>query len=161
MYKDPILQKYLDLIKDNRDDIKTYQIGDPFEINLDTTKLPAVFATYDRQELTEETNQTDEHRISITLSVVTDIRSNWQGKGDAIIDSMNKLYEIIAGRNDDYTLEEKSLLYLIRNNVAIDPPLFTDVGSVTVADFGIANRPPEEFAIQSNIEIQAYFSQQR
>jgi len=161
MYKDPILKKYLNLIKDNRSDIKTFQIGDPIELNMDTSKLPAIYITFNQQEVKEETNQTDEYRMPIVMSVITDVRSSWEGSGDAVIDATNKLNEIVAGRNDDYTLDSKSILYLLRHNINIDPPLFTDVGSVTTADFGIATRPLEEFAIQANIIFEAYFTQQR
>jgi len=160
-YKDPILKAYLNLIQNNRTDIKTFEIGDPLEINLDTTQLPAVFISFDRQEFSVETNMTDSHKISITITVVADVRSSWEGAGSAVVDAINKLTEIVVGRDNDYTLDTKSIMYLLRNNVNIDPPLYTDVGSATVADFGVATRPPEEFAIQANINLQTYFSQQR
>ena len=161
MYKDPILSRYLDLIRNNRSDIKTFKVGDPLEINLDTTQLPAVFISFDRQEFSEETNMTDSHRVSITISVVTDVRSSWEGAGSAVVDAINKLTEIVVGRDNDYTLNDKSIMYLLRNNVNMGLSLYTDVGSATVADFGVATRPPEEFAIQANLSLIAYFSQQR
>lgn len=162
MYKDPIVEKYINLIKSYRDDIKTYYNGVKTEIG--QSECPSIMIDVNRLEAQKFSNTEDQHRVSLNLTLVTDIRSNFQDT--ARIDAgINKVLEILVGRKDDYSLKEKSILNILRKNVNVDTSnqLRTDVGSITVVsprEVGIG-RQEKYWSTEGTIGFEAHFIQER
>ena len=162
MYKDPIVQKYLDLIKDNRNDIKKFFNG--IVTKVAASECPCIMIGIDNVEVADFSNVEDEHGINLILTLVTDIRKNF---ADTVrIDSgISKVVETLVGRQSNYQLEEKSILNILRNNVSIDVTnnLRTDIGTITaVTPKEVAiGRIPDYWSTEGTIKFQAHFIQER
>ena len=118
----------------------------------------------DNVEVSDFSNVEDEHRINLILTLVTDIRKNFE---DTVrIDSgISKVVEMLTGRGDDYKLETKSILNILRNNVNIDTEnnLRTDIGTITaVTPKEVAiGRMPDYWSTEGTIKFAAHFFQER
>lgn len=162
MYKDSIVQKYLDLIKDNRNDIKKFFNGIVTKVAM--SECPCIMIGIDNVEVSDFSNVEDEHRVNLTLTLVTDIRKNFE---DTVrIDSgISRVVEMLVGRQNNYQLEENSILNIIRNNINIDTTnnLRTDIGTITaVTPKEVAiGRIPDYWSAEGSIRFQAHFIQER
>ncbi|MCK4454525.1 hypothetical protein KAU51_04285 [Candidatus Parcubacteria bacterium] len=162
MYKDPIVQKYLDLIEDNRSDIKKFFNG--IVTKVAASECPCIMIGIENVEVGDFSNVEDEHEVNLILTLVTDIRKNF---ADTVrIDSgISKVVEMLTGRGDDYKLETKSILNILRNNVNIDTTnnLRTDIGTITaVTPNEVAiGRIPEYWSTEGTIKFKAHFFQER
>lgn len=163
IYSDPIITKYIDLIKSKTDIFKGYYQGDP--VRIPTSKLPCIIISKNRTELGQLSNVEDEQAMSLILTVVTDIRKDISDE-KALAPGTASLYNIIEGREDDtLKLKTESILHILRNNLNVDISLGlrTNLGSVTSADYGmtIGKREPSSWSIEANIDFEAYFTQVR
>ena len=165
LYRDPIIKKYINLIIGivGEGIFKGVYYGDP--IKIPASNLPALIISKDETRAANITNTEDEHLIALTLTIVTDIRSEINDD-KAIAPGIAKLYDIIEGREEaTLKLKTKSLMHILRNNVDVDTALGlrTDLGSITRADYGltVGKREIESWAVEASIDFIAQFTQIR
>lgn len=169
LYQDPIIKKYIDLIKGvvGNDFFKIYYQGDPIRIPI--SNLPAIIISKDETRVSNAleggSNVDDAHLMALTLTVVTDIRDQINDD-KAVAPGIAKLYDIIEGRDETtLKLKDKSILHILRNNVDLDTSLGlrTDLGSITRVDYGltIGKREQDAWAIEAQVEFIAHFTQLR
>lgn len=165
MYSDPIIRKYIDLIKAKNGKIKVFYQGDPTRIPISV--LPCCVIYKKDTGVRHFTNAQDEHAIGLVFTVITDIRQDLStNENDAkVVEGVASLYEIIEGRNEDYTLMDTSLLGILRKNQLVDDTnnLRTDLDNVTTVNYGetLRQRDPEQWTIEARVEIIAHFVQTR
>ena len=165
LYKDPIITKYMDLITGvfGIGFFKGMYYGDP--VRVPTSNLPAVIISKDETRVSNITNVEDQHLVAFTLTIITDIRNDINDD-KAIAPGIASLYDIIEGREDStLKLKTKSILNVLRSNVAVDTALNlrTDLASITRADYGmtVGKRDLEAWAIEAQVEFIASFTQLR
>lgn len=163
IYSDPIIKKYIDLIKAKTTVFNSVYQGDPFRIP--KSSLPALIISKTQTQVAPLTNAEDSHTIGLTMTVVTDIRDE-RSDDQEMTPGIAQLYDIIEGREDTtYQLKSNSLLNILRTNVTVDATynLRTDLGSVTRVDYGmtIGKRAPEGYSTEGQIDFIATYSQFR
>lgn len=164
MYNDPIITKYIQLIKAaTGDTFKSFFQGDPFRIP--KASLPALIISKNQTNVTQLTNAEDAHQIGLTLSVITDIRDE-RSDDQHMTPGIAKLYDIIEGREETtYKLKAASILNILRTNILVDGTynLRTDLGSLTRVDYGltIGKRSPEGYSTEGQVEFLATYTQVR
>lgn len=165
MYIDPIIKKYTDLIAGMMPDFKVIYQGEPTAVP--ASNLPCLIISKRATAVGKETNVEDAHEIGLSFTVVTDIRSELstsQTEGQ-IIEGVAQLYDMVEGREADYTLKTNSLLGILRGNLWVDQTanLRTDLSTVTRVDYGetLQKRDPTEWRIQARIDVVAQFIQNR
>lgn len=166
MYTDPVIKKYLDLFKANTGGaIKTFIQGEPVKIA--TSNLPALMISKRETRVASFSNADDEYGIGMSITVITDIRSDLSTTeaDDKIVKGVAHLYDLIEGRNDDYTLKNTSVLHILRSNIEVDTAnnLRTELGSITRVDYGftLKERDPSTWSIEARIDFVANFIQVR
>ncbi len=165
MYKDPIINKYIELIKAKMPAIKSFYQGDPFRVP--KTNLPACIISKTQTMVGPLTNAEDSHQIGITITIITDIRDERSNENEELVTpGIAQLYDIIEGREDTtYLLKDTSLLDVLRTNILIDASrnLRTDLGSITRIDYGltIGKRSPEGYATEGQVDFLSTYSQLR
>jgi len=163
-YKDPIIQKYIDLIKTATGTaFKSFYQGDPFRIP--KSNLPALLISKTQTQVGPLSNAEDSHNIGLTITVITDIRDE-RSDDQQITPGIAQLYDLLEGRDETtYKLKTNSLLNILRTNVAVDQAynLRTDLGSITRVDYGmtIGKRAPEGYSTEGQIDFIATYSQLR
>lgn len=164
-YIDPVLRKYADLIKANTGAIKAFYYGDP--VKYPSVDLPCMFISKRLTNIDPITNTEDQHNMAITMTIVTDVRAELSTQDDInhIVAGIATLYDLVEGRNADYTLKDTSLLGILRSNDIVDGTnqLITDLETVTRADYSktLANRLPQQWSIQATVDIVCKFTQVR
>ena len=163
MYEDPIIKKYIELIKASCPKIKAYYQGDPF--NIPKSNLPAMILSKAQTNVTQLTNAEDAHQIGLVLTLVTDIRDQ-RNDNDQITPGIAQLYDIIEGRDDGtYKLKTTSILNILRTNQLVDATynLRTDLSTLTRANYGmvLGKRSPEGYSTEGQVEFIATYSQIR
>lgn len=169
LYQDPIILKYIDLIKGvfGNDFFKIFYQGDPIRIPI--SNLPAIIISKDETRVSNSgdggSNVEDAHQIALTLTVVTDIRDQINDD-KAIAPGIAKLYDIMEGRDaTTLKLKTKSILNVLRSNVDVDTALGlrTSLGTITRVDYGltVGKREQEAWGIEAQLEFVAHFSQLR
>lgn len=169
LYQDPIITKYIDLIKSvvGEGFFKGIYQGDP--IRVPQSNLPALIISKDETRVSNAfdggDSANDAHMIGLTLTVITDIRDQLNDD-KSIAPGVAQLYDIIEGREaDTLKLKEKSLLHILRNNILVDTALGlrTDLGNFTRVDYGltVGKREQEAWAVEAQIEFVAHFIQLR
>lgn len=167
IYKDPILEKYINLLKTKLSGkIKTFYQGDPLKIP--NTNLPCIIISRSQTRIAQETNAEDGHEMSLIITVVTDTRSDLSTNEDIsqIGPGIATLYELVEGRDPaTYVLRDDSILGILRKNQIVDNAnnIRTDLRSVTRVDYGetVRQRKPEIYSIEARIEIVVNFIQVR
>ena len=161
-YIDPILKKYADLIKANTGAFKEFYYGDP--IRIPASSLPVLILAKIDTRVANLTNAEDKHDIRISLTAVTDIRTSIQ-EDKTMVAGVNMLYNLMEGRNADYTLKQDSLLNILRHSVELDIAnnLRTDISTMTRVDYGITmgKRAPDAWSTEGTLELTASFTQIR
>lgn len=162
-YTDPIISKYIDLIKANTNIFKGFYIGDPMRVPM--SSLPALIISKNETIAGKLTNAEDEHGIAMILTVITDIRADVKDDKE-LAPGITSLYNIIEGRESDtLKLKTDSVLHILRNNLVVDASnnLRTDLTSNTRVDYGmtIGKRAPDMWAIEAQVEFVASFIQLR
>jgi len=164
-YEDPIIKAYIDLIKANTGAIKVFYQGDPLRIPV--SNLPCAIVTKRETRAGTLTNAEDEHGVVMSITVITDVRNDLSTEESIkqVVAGVSTLYEIMEGRDADYTLKDTSILGILRGNIAVDAAnnLRTDLGSQTRIDYGttLRDRAPEEWSIEARVDFVASFSQVR
>lgn len=167
MYEDSIIKKYTALIASKCDGrIKYFYQGDP--IKIPNSNLPCCIISKSQTRVAAETNAEDAHEISLSITIVTDTRSDLSTNEDVshVAPGIASLYDIVEGRDaDTYKLKPTSILGILRNNQLMDSAnnLRTDLRSVTRIDYGeaIRQRNPEIYSIEARVEIVVNFIQVR
>lgn len=165
MYTDPIINAYIDLIKANTTIFKQIYQGEP--TRLGASVFPCLLISKTATEAAHLTNSEDQHEVSLTFTVVTDIRNELSTaeNDETIIAGVSRLYEIMEGRAADLSLDTKSLLSILRTNQLVSSVygLRTDLSGSTRVDYGetLQQRDPAEWRIQGSITIVANFNQVR
>ena len=162
LYEDPIIKKILDNI-DAADGgaIKTYFHGDPLFVAKDD--LPCLIGAKDTTEIGDFSNASDYHRMTIVLTLVIDIRQFFDETPKNIHVGFQKLYDIIEGRESNFTLKSTSLSDILRKNhnlgnnanIDLEVPMNIDYG------FTVGKRGEETWAQEANIRLSVYFPQLR
>ena len=160
-YTDPIIQCYLDLIKEKTTNIKAFYNGIVGEIP--SSMLPAIMISIEKTEAEEMSNVEDEHRISLVLTYISDIRPTLDFS--ALVSKFNEVLDALAGRQSNYSLKTTSILYILRNNLNIDTDnnLRTDVRSFSVMTPNeiASGRWPGNFNVEGSIRFNAHYIQER
>jgi hypothetical protein len=165
MYDDPIISKYIELIKANNGEIKTYYQGEP--IRIAASLLPCCIISKTGTNVGPITNAEDAHELGLRITIITDVRSELSSEesNTAIVKGVATLYDLMEGRNADYSLKDTSILDILRGNIDVDVAnnLRTDLGSVTRVDYGLTlrDRAPEQWTIEARLDFTANFSQVR
>lgn len=162
-YKDPVITKYIDLIKSKTSAFKAFYYGDP--IRIPVSNMPALIISKVATDLTEFTNAEDEHNMQLTFTVITDIRKDISDN-TLIAAGISSLYYLIEGRDPaTLILNPDSLAQILRHNVDLyqNIKLYTDVGSKTKIsyDMTIGKRQEDMFGIEGSISIVAKLVQLR
>ena len=161
-YKDPIIAKYLDLIKDNVGGIRTFYNGTLFQIPL--SKLPLVMIDIENTEVSEFSNAEDQQIISLILTYIADMRKDTSA-AQLMETGFEKVLDVLVGRTSTYALKTNSILYVLRHNLNIDASnnLRTDVGNITVATPRevATGRMPGYWSAEGTIRFKAHFIQTR
>lgn len=165
MYEDPIIKKYIALIKANNGDIRGYYEGDP--VKIPASMLPCCIISKSATRVAQTTNAEDAHEIALNITIVSDIRPELSTEEsiNAIAPGIASLYKLVEGRDDNYKLLPTSILGILRTNQLVDVAnnLRTDLSSVTRIDYGqtLRQRNPEMWSVEARIEIVADFIQIR
>lgn len=165
MYQDPIIQKYIDLIKAGNRQLKVFYQGEPTRIG--ASVLPCCVISKRQTRVRHFTNAQDEHEVGISIRIIVDIRSelSTSENDEKVIAGIAKLYDMVEGRNADLTLKDTSILDILRTNELVDATynLRTDLASITIVDYGetLASRNPVEWLIEARVDLVAHFVQTR
>jgi hypothetical protein len=163
LYIDPIMRTYVETIKAGTSVFQGIFYGDP--IRVAASQLPALIVAKVDTRVSNMTNVEDMHQIRLSFTVVTDIHDTLN-EDSQIVAGVNALYNIMEGRQKDtYLLDPKSLLYILRHNVEIDPAnnLRTDLSTMSRVDYGMTmgKRKEAAWSIEGTVEITAHFTQIR
>lgn len=164
-YTDPIIQKYFDLIRAGNREIRQYYQGDP--IKIPDSLLPCLIIEKNETGARNSTNMEDEHAVALRLTLVTSIRRelSTQEEINKIMPGIASLYDIMEGRESDFTLKPSSILDIIRKNALVDVQngLRTDLDTITRIDYGetLRQRDPAEWSVEARMDIVAHFRQIR
>src|SRR4051794_2462031 len=165
MYEDPIIQKYIDLIKAKNGEIKTFYQGEPLRIA--NSLLPCCIISKTGTNVGPLNNADDAHQIGLRITIITDVRQDLSSEDShaKIVEGVSSLYDVMEGRNADYTLKDTSILDILRSNVTVSAArnLRTNLGSQTRVDYGttLRDRAPEEWTIEARLDFMADFIQTR
>lgn len=168
MYQDPIITKLIEnfknnLIQDGQDRryIKTYYYGDPLIIP--KSNLPSICISKDVTSISDESNAEDQHKINMYLTLVTDIRDFMDDDMADVNVGESIMWDIMEGRNEDYTLREDTILYVIRNNTGIGNNALIDASEAIVADYGytLGKRGEKSYALEAYVRIPVFVNQFR
>lgn len=162
-YQDPVLKKYIDLIKSKTSVFKAVYYGDP--IIIPRSNMPALIVSKTMTEMTEFQMSEDEHNMQIVFTVVTEVSKDISDD-KTMTAGINALYYLIEGRDaDTLNLNPESLAYILRHNVDINQGkfLYTDVGQKTKISYGVTlgKRAEASFGIEGSISIIAKLIQLR
>ena len=163
VYRDPVIAKYIDLIKSKTNAFKAFYYGDP--IRVPASNLPALIISKVVTDMTEFTNAEDEHNMQLTFTVITDLRSDISDD-TTMVPGTNALYYLLEGRDKDtLNLNPDSLAYILRHNVDLNQnyKLYTDVGSKTRISYAmtVGKRDASVYGIEGSITIVAKLVQLR
>lgn len=165
MYTDPIIDAYRALIQANNGQIKQFYQGEPLKIA--ASLLPCCIISKIATAAGPLNNADDQHQIGLRITVITDVRQDLSTEEShaKIVEGVATLYDIMEGRESDYTLKDTSILKILRTNINanIANNLRTDLGSLTRIDYGttLRDRAPEEWTVEARLDFQAHLSQAR
>lgn len=160
-YSDPIISKYFDLVKANTGVFKAYFQGDP--IRVAASMLPCLIISKRETRVGPLTNAEDEHGIALTATVLVDVRSDLSDENRTVA-GISTLYDIVEGRNADYSVKSNSLLGILRENISVDTALNlrTDLSTITRVDYGTTRqREKESWSIEAEVEFVVHLTQLR
>lgn len=164
MYKDPIVQKILDKFEDEGpQELKGhYYNGDVTDVPKE--ELPVCSLAKDNLIVEPASNMEDEHRISLVANVIIDWTQDLN-RDFNIVAGSQQLYDLMEGRNDDYTLKPTSLLYILRKYQKLDTNLWLSVGQGerVNGDYGLAEgrRGPGIFSLEGVLRFNAILHVER
>lgn len=163
IYTDPIIKKYQQLIEVAMPGVfKSFYQGDP--VRIPKSNLPALIISKTQTTTEVFTDVEDDHRISLILTVVSDMRDE-RSDDMEMSTGVAKLYDILEGRDANYKLKTDTVLHVLRSNIGVDTALNlrTDLGTNTRVDYGmtINKRQDGGYAVEGTVEFLARYSQLR
>lgn len=162
LYKDPIIQKYISLIQSKTGKFKRFYFGDPIRVG--ASELPALIFSKINTQVSNLSNTEDEHRIQMSITVVTDVRDTISDD-KTMVKGTNDLYDLLEGRNANYTLKEDSILNIIRHDVELDvgQQLRTDLNTISNIDYAMTmgKRVENGWSLEATLTFVAHFTQVR
>ena len=163
-YRDPIISKIMEIVSAAMPNTFAvmYQ-GDP--IRLLSSDLPALIISKTMTRVGKHNNADDEHEISMTMTIVTDIREELGGP-EELVPGVAQLYELIESRNtNDYSLQSNCILHILRSNIELDTAknLRIDLASITRNDYRLTlnKRAQDSYALEGEIQFIVNFIQSR
>lgn len=164
-YQDPIIRKYMDLLRGKCGAIHTMYEGEP--IKIPASDLPCIMISKRTTQVGHLTNADDEHAVGMSITLITDVRKDLSTDDDIakVVAGVSTLYDIMEGRNADYSLKDSSILGVLRHYPVLDAAnnLRTDLGTVTKVDYGqtLQGRPGQDWQVECRLDFVAYFTQVR
>lgn len=115
-YIDPIIEKYRNTIMTKNGQIKSFFQGEPTRIP--ASMLPCLIISKSQTDVRQFTSSEDEQAIGLNIILIKDIRKELStNENDAgIVEGIANLYDLLEGRNADYTLKDTSILGILRTN---------------------------------------------
>jgi len=163
LYKDPIIEKIFSNVRAvlNEEVIKTIFYGDPLFIAKDD--LPCLIGSKDVTEVDDASNAEDYHRMTIVLTLVVDIRQFFDDTPKNIHVGFQRLYDMMEGRNSNYTLKSTSLIDIMRKNHDLGNNANLDLEVPMRVDYGftVGKRGENVWAQEANMSFSVYFTQLR
>lgn len=162
LYNDPILDKIEQVI--NADDggaIKSYFQGDP--ILIAKSELPCLILSKDTTEVGDESTATDYHRVAVVLTLVSDIRESLGDSPKQTHAGSSVLYDLMEGRNADFTLKATSIVDILRKNHNLNSHANIDLLTPMTIDYGFTTgkRGEKNMSWEANLSFNIYFTQLR
>src|SRR4051812_15785565 len=107
MYSDPVIAKYIELFKANNGAIKVYYQGEP--VRIAGSDLPCAMISKRETRAGTFSNAEDEHGIALSMTVIVDVRNDLSTEENqaAVNAGVSTPYEIMEGRNADYSLKDE------------------------------------------------------
>lgn len=162
-YEDPIIKKYIDLIRSKTSVFKVYYQGDPLQVP--ASEKPVCIISKRDTIASTFNNAQDEHLVALSITVITDIRKEFSTAEDIqkAVAGIASLYDIMEGRTSTYALKTTSILGILRGNINVDLAnnLRTDLSTVTRVDYGTTQRGEGEWSIEARVDFVAHFVQTR
>lgn len=160
---DPIIQKYIDLIKANTNVFKAFYVGDP--IRVPVSRMPCLIVAKNMTSTEPFSNTEDIHTIQLVFTVVADVRKDISDE-TTLTPGNSSMYDIMEGRDPStYQLKPQSLLGILRKNVNVDRAhqIWTDIKSATKIEYGllINKRQENSWSIEGAITVQVSVVQTR
>jgi hypothetical protein len=160
MYKDPVLAAYEALIKAKTSAFKTFYQGDPL-VPPGSSLLPVVIMEKVNTDIAKLTNASDTHSMQIGITVIVDVRTELNANTE-LAPGIAQLYDLIEGRNADYTLKATSLLDILRKNVNVNGNLRTDLSTLTRADYPpMRQRSRDAWTVEGRVMFISHLTQTR
>jgi hypothetical protein len=163
IYSDPVIEKYISLIKTHNGEIKSYYQGDPLRVA--ASLLPCCIISKTGTNVGPLSNAEDGHEIGLRITLITDVRQDLSSDESYanIVEGVSSLYDLMEGRNADYSLKATSILDILRSNITVDADnnLRTDLGSLTRVDYGVTDREPGGWTTEARVDFTADFLQIR
>ena len=162
LYKDPIIQKVIDVITAGvGTNIKSYYHGDPLMIA--KSDLPALLVSKDTTEVGDEENAVDYHKMTLVLTLVTDIRDSISDTPSNIHYGDQKLYDIFEGRNADFTLKSTAIVDILKKSANLGSNANIDMKSPMRVSYGftMGKRGEKALAWEGYLTFNIYFVQLR
>jgi hypothetical protein len=165
-YQDPIIAKYIQLLKAHAGGaIKEFYQGEP--IRIPSSNYPCALISKRETRVGPISNAEDQHEIALSITIIADVRNDLSTESGAknAVAGIATLYDIMEGRNADYTLKDTSILDILRSNLEVDAGqnLRTDLGSITRVDYGttLRDRAQEQWSIEARVDYVAVLQQTR
>lgn len=153
MYKDPIIAKIIDLLEAaDLPGIKGIYNGDVVVPAKDD--LPLIYVAKDTTAIGQADNLEDEHLLPMVATVIYDMTTDI-GQSYDMVAGASSLYEIVEGRNDDYSLKPNTLAYVLRQNQVLDNKLWIAVGTPVTVNYGIGvnRRGPGTYSVEAVVRF--------
>lgn len=153
MYKDPIIEKIITHLKAaNIPRIKEYYNGDL--VVPAKSHMPLIYVAKDTTSISEADNLEDEHTMPMVATVIYDMTQDI-GRSYNMVAGASGLYEIVEGRNADYSLKTNTLAYVLRDKQVLDAKLWIGVGSPVAISYGIGvnRRGPGIFSVEAVVRF--------
>jgi hypothetical protein len=160
-YRDPVIKAVIDFLEPraSRELKGHYYYGDVLLVP--KSDLPIVSVAIDQENLQVVNTMEDKSLVPLVINVLVDYNSD-MGRDFDLERGTNKLYELVAARNPDFTFTDESLLGLLRSTKGIQPTedgkIYLGLGDTPItADFGIGveRRGAGIFSIEGVIRVVA------
>lgn len=135
-YKDPVLQKIIDLMEAHGPAELKGRWGIGESMNLSAGSLPQAFVSYDTVQITDASSGTIEFSNNVVITVVVDMKGEFQSPVSNV-ESHNQVIELIARRDEDLKIRTDSIVGCLREHQDVTPNLWIDDGMPTMIDYGI------------------------
>ncbi len=152
VYRDPVISKLIEKLEaEGPYELRNrYYQGDI--IMPARSIMPFCSIAIDTENITSADSMDDLAVIPLVLTIV--VATTKDIKSFDLPAGTTKLYELLAARNDDYSLRADSIAYVIRKYAQLDNKLFLAINDTPMmADFGIGigRRGPGIFSVEGSL----------